>query len=193
MTTVYFVRHAQPNYLNHNDRERELTAKGLADCALVTQYLSDKSIDVVLSSPYKRAVDTVKDFADQFHLEIETVEAFRERKIGEAWIEDFDGFSKRQWVDFTYKRPEGEALCDVQKRNVEALFEVLERHRGKNIVIGSHGTALSTVIHYFNNAYSYEDFVKIKGLCPWVVKFVFEAPSKPVIEYVDVLGDVLND
>ena len=29
MTTVYFVRHAQPNYENHDDMLRELTAKGL--------------------------------------------------------------------------------------------------------------------------------------------------------------------
>ena len=27
MTTVYFVRHAQPNYENHDDLTRELTEK----------------------------------------------------------------------------------------------------------------------------------------------------------------------
>ena len=31
MTTVYFVRHAQPNYENHDDLTRELTEKGLQD------------------------------------------------------------------------------------------------------------------------------------------------------------------
>lgn len=38
MTIVYFVRHAEPNYLNRNDYERELTEKGMADRELVTQY-----------------------------------------------------------------------------------------------------------------------------------------------------------
>lgn len=28
MTNVYFVRHAQPNYENHDDLTRELTEKG---------------------------------------------------------------------------------------------------------------------------------------------------------------------
>lgn len=31
MTTVFFVRHAEPNYKNHNDRLRELSPKGLRD------------------------------------------------------------------------------------------------------------------------------------------------------------------
>ena len=29
MTTVYFVRHAEPNYDNHDDMSRELSKKGL--------------------------------------------------------------------------------------------------------------------------------------------------------------------
>ena len=28
MTTIYFVRHAEPNYMNHDDMLRELTKKG---------------------------------------------------------------------------------------------------------------------------------------------------------------------
>ena len=62
MTIVYFVRHAEPNYENYDDRNRELTAKGLADRKIVTNYLADKGIEAVLSSPYKRAIDTVRDF-----------------------------------------------------------------------------------------------------------------------------------
>ena len=71
MTTVYFVRHCEPNYENHDDLTRELTLKGLEDRNLVTNYFADKSIDVVLSSPYKRAIDTVKSVAENNHLEIE--------------------------------------------------------------------------------------------------------------------------
>ena len=65
MTTVYFIRHAEPNYDNHNDLLRELSSKGLEDRKLVTAFLADKNIDVILSSPYKRAIDTVRDFAEK--------------------------------------------------------------------------------------------------------------------------------
>ena len=108
MTTVYFVRHAEPNYNNHDDMSRELTNKGLQDRQLVTNFLSDKHIDIVLSSPYIRAIETVAHFAETKKLEIETVEDFRERKVDSEWIADFDTFCKRQWEDFDYKLSDGE-------------------------------------------------------------------------------------
>lgn len=90
MTTVYFVRHAQPNYDNHVDELRELTEKGLKDRRLITAFMQDKDIQVVLSSPYKRSIDTIKEFADLHDHEIQTIKGFRERKIDSVWIEDFE-------------------------------------------------------------------------------------------------------
>ena len=142
MTKVYFVRHAEPNYSNHDDKLRELSSKGMEDRKLVTQFLADKHIDVVLSSPYKRAVDTVKDFADRYGIEIDMIYDFRERKVDSGWIEDFTSFSKMQWSDFTYKLSDGECLQEVQVRNILALQQVLNKYAEKNIVVGSHGTAI---------------------------------------------------
>ena len=174
ITNVYFVRHAEPNYDNHNDFLRELTSKGLADRALVTEFLADKQIHAVLSSPYKRSVDTVKAFADKHNFTIELVEDFRERKIDSIWIEDFNAFATQQWADFTYKLSDGESLQEVQERNINALRHALVKYRGQNIVIGSHGTALSTVINYYDRSFGYSDFQKIKKLMPWIVHFCFE-------------------
>ncbi len=173
-TIVYFVRHAEPNYNNHDDMERELSEKGMRDRTLVTTFLRDKNIDVVLSSPFKRAIDTIQEFADKNGLHIEVVEDFRERKVEDVWIEDFTSFCKSQWADFSYKLTTGESLEEVQKRNVIALEKALVDYKGKTIVVGSHGTALSTIINYYDNTFGYENFEKIRTLMPWVVKFVFE-------------------
>ncbi len=174
MTTVYFVRHAEPNYDNHDDISRELSNKGLQDRKLVTDFLLNKHIDVVLSSPYKRAIDTVSDFAKTVNLEIGIIEDFRERKVDSDWIADFNTFCKKQWENFNYKLSDGENLKEVQSRNIRALNSVLETFNGKNIVIGSHGTALSTIIHYYDKTFGYIDFEKIRNLMPWIVKFTFE-------------------
>ncbi len=42
MTTVYFVRHAEPDYKDHDDRTRSLTEKGKTDVKLVIQFFRDK-------------------------------------------------------------------------------------------------------------------------------------------------------
>lgn len=186
MTTVYFVRHAQPNYHNHDDISRELTEKGLTDRELVTKFLSDKQIHAIFSSPYKRAIDTVKDFSDQYSLEIHTINEFRERKIDSIWIDDFTSFAIRQWKDFDYKLSDGETLREVQKRNIEALDDLLGKFEDKNIVIGSHGTALSTIINYYDNTFGYKDFEKIKTLMPWIVKFTFSYKKCLGIEKIDI-------
>ena len=173
-TTVYFVRHAEPNYNNHDDMSRELTAKGLEDRKLVTKFLHDKSVDIVLSSPFKRAVDTVREFAEEKGLEIGIVEDFRERRIDSVWIEDFNGFCKAQWADFNYKLSDGECLAEVQERNIAALQKVLKEYAGNTIVVGSHGTALSTIVNYYDKSFGHAEFEKIRGLMPWVVEFQFE-------------------
>jgi len=174
VTTVYLVRHATPNFNNHDDFTRELTAQGWKDRALVTAFLRDKQINAIFSSPYKRAVDTIKEFADAQRMEIQTIPAFRERKVGSAWIENFDRFCKAQWENFDFKLPDGESLREVQERNIGALYPLLESYTDKNIVIGGHGTAISTILHYFDSSFGYYEFNQIKNWMPWIVKLSFE-------------------
>lgn len=174
MTTVFFVRHAEPNYENHDDASRELSSKGLEDRRLVTDFLQDKQIDIVLSSPYKRAIDTVRDFAEAKGMDITIIDEFKERRVDSGWIEDFNSFCRKQWEDFSYKLSDGECLAEVQNRNVLALNSVLEKYKDKNVVVGSHGTALSTIINYYDNTFGYSEFDRIRNLMPWVVQFTFE-------------------
>ena len=173
MTNIYFVRHAEPNYNNHDDMTRELSPKGMTDRELVTAFLADKQVDIVLSSPYKRAIDTVAHFASLRDLPITTIADFRERKVDSSWIDDFDAFTRNQWADFNYKLTDGETLAEVQKRNIAALHEIIEHHRGKTVVIGSHGTALSTIINHFVPQFGIEEFTRIKSIMPWIVRFSF--------------------
>jgi len=177
MTTIYFVRHAQPERgadSPYTDATYPLTAKGMADRNLVTAFLQDKNIDVVLSSPFKRAVDTVGQFAEQKGLQIEIIDDFRERAITDKWlpIEDFKVFARRQWDDVDYKLPQGESFVEVYDRNLAALENVLEKYHGKNIVVGAHGMALSTLLRHFDAGYGYDEHMYMP--MPYVAKLVFD-------------------
>lgn len=174
MTKVFFVRHARPNVQNHDDLTRELSPEGLRDRALVTKFLQGRGISAVLSSPCRRAVDTVAQFAQAAGLELQLIEDFRERRVDGAWIEDFDAFCRRQWADFDYKLSGGETLREVQERNIRALERVLEARPGEAVAIGTHGTALSTMIRYYDPSFGYAEFERIRDLMPWVVEFTFE-------------------
>ena len=190
MTTVYFIRHAQADNAVRDGRVRPLTEKGLNDRALVTAFLKDKGIDVVLSSPFKRAVDTVADFAEKNNLEIQLIEDFRERKSDSDMTSMnrtvFTAFMERQWADFTYTFSDGECLADGQARNIAALYEALAKHKGENIVIGTHGTALSLIINYYDSSYGFADFMAMVDLLPWVVKMTFDDHTCLGIEKIDL-------
>lgn len=174
MTNIYFVRHAESDHRIHDDMSRPLTEKGLRDRALVSGYLDEKGVSAVFSSPYKRAYDTVAEFARRKGLEVVCVDKFRERGIADVWIDDFTSFSMRQWKDFDYKISTGESLREVQGRTIEALLDLLAAHPNETIVVGTHGTALSTIFNYFDDSFTYERFTEIVGLMPWIVKFVFD-------------------
>ena len=190
MTRVYFVRHAQADNSIRDGMIRPLTEKGFVDRGLVTSFLTDKGIDAVLSSPFKRAVDTVADFAAKNGFAIEWIEDFRERKSDSNRLSDSDfwSFIERQWADFSYSLSDGENLGEVQKRNIAALNDVLERHNGKNIVIGTHGTALSTIINYYDNTYGFKDFWAMVHIMPWVVVMEFDGNKLMQMTKIDLFG-----
>lgn len=180
MTTVYFIRHAQSDTTVRDDRTRPLTETGLRDSHLVTACLSSKGIDHILSSPYQRTIQTVTHLAETLGLPIETDPDFREREAGGWHGENFLDFIRAQWEDFSYHIMDGECLADVQKRNVAALERAIEKYRGKTIAIGTHGTALSTILNYYDSSIGYRDFMRILDVMPYVVRLDFEDDGRCV-------------
>lgn len=65
----------------------------------------------------------------------------------------------------------------MQARNVAALEKLLAKHSEQSIAIGSHGTALSTVINYYQPGFGYDEFKSIQQLKPWIVRFCFDGSS----------------
>lgn len=177
MAKVFFVRHAKPDFSIKDDLIRPLTEEGTNDCKKVTEFLLNKNITKIFSSPYKRAVDTIKDFAETLDLKINIIDDFRERKVDSVWIEDFDKFAKEQWNNSDYKLSDGESLNEVQKRNIAALRYVLKEHKNENIVIGTHGTALSTIINYYDKNFNYNEFERIKNFMPFIVCINFDGEN----------------
>lgn len=187
MTIIYFIRHAESDTNIIEDRIRPLTEAGLKNSIKVGELLSDVNIEYLFSSPYKRSVDTIIPLANILNKEIIEIEDFRERKITDIWIEDFEGFSKRQWDDFDYKIEGGESLNEVQNRNIRSLNKILEKYNNSIIAIGTHGTALSTIVNYYNNDFSINDFNRIKSIMPWIVKMEFD--NDKFIKYEEIFLD----
>lgn len=171
MTTIYFVRHAQPDHDWEDDRTRPLTEEGMMDSEKVYEALAEIKLDYAVSSPYRRSIDTIRRCAESHDLKIATDERLRERQKGLNGNEF--GMFQRRWADFNYHEDGGESLQQVQKRNMEALFELLDGHADEKILIGTHGTALSTILNYFDRSYNCESFLRIIDYMPYMIRLDF--------------------
>lgn len=175
MTKVYFVRHAQPEHDWEDDRTRPLTAEGKADSKIVFDFLKDKKIDVFYCSPYKRSLDTIADTAAYYEKEIITDVRLREREKGING--NSYGMFEKRWNDHDYHEENGESIRMVQERNIAALSEILAKNKNKNIVIGTHGTALSTMLNFYNPNFGCNDFLRIIDWMPYIIELDFEGDT----------------
>lgn len=172
MTSIYFVRHAQPDYVWEDDRTRPLSEEGIIDSQKVVTALRKICFDYAVSSPYLRSVDTIKTCAEEHHLIIHTDERFRERRAGINGNNTI--MYQKRWADFDYHENGGESLNMVQRRNIQALFQLLTNHPNETILFGTHGTALSTILNYFDKTYNCDSFFRIIDFMPYIIRLDFD-------------------
>lgn len=170
ITNLYFVRHAHSTYTS-DEYNRPLSPKGLTDAEYVTELLKKENIDVVISSPYKRAIQTVKGVAQYIDKEMVIEPGFRERLLSEEPVEDFDLAISKVWEDEFFSFEGGESNFTAQCRGVKATLDVLKRYEGKNIAVGTHGNIMVLIMNYFNKQYGFDFWKKLS--MPDIYKLTF--------------------
>lgn len=159
-THIYFVRHAISPFTLNNERDRGLSEQGKRDAILVAEILQNEGIDLIVSSTYARAVETVKPLADHLNKEIIQYEALVERPIGslknEIAEEDLLNGIEQSFLDVDYCMPEGETTRQAQDRAIPTIKKLLTDYKGKKIAIGTHGNIMTIILHYFDRRFGYD-------------------------------------
>ncbi len=156
MMPVYLLRHAEsapsPGV---PASESPLSDRGRAQALALVDTLSRLGIGRVVSSPWSRALDTVRPFVDASGVPLELDEDLTERRFG-GWIEDFAGFQRRSWEDFGLALPGGESLSQVQARARRAVTRWTGRHPDETLLFSTHGTLLSTYLHALDPSFTFD-------------------------------------
>ena len=149
---LYVVRHGQTIW-NLEKRVQGITDIPLTDegieCAEeLKELVKSIDIDVVISSPLKRARDTAKILVDS-KLPINTDDRIKERDWGMnegALIDEVDGWDC--WdVILNTKVQNIECIQDFMYRVSSFIEEIKERYKDKNVLVVTH-SAVIRVIHY---------------------------------------------
>jgi 8-oxo-dGTP diphosphatase len=83
--TLYLIRHAAAGDRSSwegDDRDRPLTAKGLAQSKALVDQLRDRQIEAIYSSPYVRCLQTVMPLADVLGREVQVEDVLAEGEVG---------------------------------------------------------------------------------------------------------------
>ncbi|MES5847213.1 MULTISPECIES: histidine phosphatase family protein [unclassified Bacillus cereus group] len=190
MTTIYFVRHAHSTYTKE-ERERPLSEKGHLDAENVTRLLKDKHIDVVISSPYKRAIQTVQGIANTYDVSIQIEEDLRERLLSSEPVADFNDAIENVWEDWSFAYEGGESNDVAQRRAVICMQNILKKYEDKNIVIGTHGNIMVLLMNYFDSKYDFRFWKTIR--MPDIFKLNFHNEDLVFAERIENTGHQINN
>ena len=126
----YFFRHGQTNENKAGKREGTgidawLTKLGIIQAQQLSEFLKNKKIQVIYSSPYKRAIDTAEIVLKNYHnVDIITAESLKEAVFGFWYDENEIGKN---------------TINDNFNRIKKYLEHIVESDNRKNIAIASHG------------------------------------------------------
>ena len=150
---LYAARHGQTIWNAQNRicgrTDVDLTEKGIQQAKILAAAVEKCAVDVILSSPLKRARDTSQIVEDRL---TEQDYGIYEGVDGKnpAFLEN-----KRQ---FAYRYPQGESMMLAACRVYGLLDQVKERYKDRNVLIISHGGVCRIIRTYFMDMTNEEFF-----------------------------------
>ncbi|WP_225999069.1 histidine phosphatase family protein [Paenibacillus sp. BJ-4] len=156
-TYIYMVRHGESPKTEGNERTRGLTDKGKVDTNRITELLKTEGIEVFVSSPYQRAILTIRELAQCLGKEILIFEDLKERNFSADDIRMPDSelmpLLNRSFSDPNFTLSGGESNADCQNRAIKVLKELLKTYQGQKIAIGTHGAVMTLMMGYYDSQY----------------------------------------
>jgi 2,3-bisphosphoglycerate-dependent phosphoglycerate mutase len=140
------VRHAEaePRVVGGpGEAMRPLSVRGHAQAATLIDRLVATGAAAIVSSPYRRAQDTVAPAAAVLGLRVETRVDAREWDDGFETAADWRDRYDACWRDLDLRYGDGESHRELMVRAGACLRELLGRAANGTVIVASHGTWIS--------------------------------------------------
>lgn len=164
MTRLVLLRHGQTDWnLNHRYQgltDIPLNETGEKQAIEANKYLQEFQFDAVYCSDLDRAKTTARlALKGLFPMEaVRYDRRLRERSFGtyEGGPYDKEKLPAEYRAGMeadpeNFKFPEGESLCDVEKRIHPFFDEVIAKHKGETVLLVAHGSLLATMLFVKDN------------------------------------------
>lgn len=151
---LYFARHGQTNSnaqaVNQPTvgNDEPLNEIGIQQASELAEQLKDVGFDVIISSPFKRALQTAEIVNKHHNLSIDVDNAWQEIQTNgyvdiNTWNDLFD-------FDKSTSNENTESLTSFFKRIYTALDKLIAEHDDRTVLIVSHGGVQHALYAYAN-------------------------------------------
>ncbi len=149
--TYFIMRHGQTEHnlkglWNFGDTTDPLTDAGREQVVASAAMLKDKKIDLIITSPFARTLETATLVAARIGLTEENIitdSRIGEWNVGAAFdgkpMDEFFAIRNAQADRYGFKTEDGESYADLIKRAGDFLYDIEKKYEGKTILIVSHG------------------------------------------------------
>jgi Fructose-2,6-bisphosphatase len=151
---IYLIRHCKAA---GQEPGAQLTAEGHAEAELLANFLIEKQIDYIVSSPYDRAISTIQPLAQKHKLKINVDDRLRERVLSAYELDNWMERLKETYQDLDIALPGGESSREAMNRGVSAIEELLVRTE-RNLVVVTHGNLMSLILKYYDDQYGFDEW-----------------------------------
>lgn len=159
MPQVLLIRHCQ----SHGPApDSPLTDEGHQAAGHLAAYLADYSIDRMISSPFRRAIDTIVPYARSRGLSISQDRRLAERRLSDEPLPDFREFVRESFSDPDLRAPGGESAREALSRGWAAVHEALQSTDSLPVLV-SHGQLLSLILNSIDSRFGYSDWLSLRN------------------------------
>ncbi|TXC93450.1 histidine phosphatase family protein [Metabacillus litoralis] len=157
MKKIYVIRHCEAE---GQSPEAQLTGVGMEQALALSDFFSNTKIDRMISSPYKRAIDSISPLAKRCNINIEIDRKLAERILSTKNLPDWFEKLRSTFDDLELKFEGGESSEEAMNRIVEVIEEAFRR-TNKTTVIVTHGNLMSLLLRYFNKDFGFEEWRRL--------------------------------
>ncbi|OGI32636.1 MAG: hypothetical protein A2420_03995 [Candidatus Moranbacteria bacterium RIFOXYC1_FULL_44_13] len=147
MNTFYLIRHGEKT---NEENDAVLTKRGKIQAKKTARFLSDKKISKIISSPYKRTVETAEIIGGLLNVDIVIDDRLKERMTwGSVTGQSLKGFLK-EWKysdsNRSFKPTAGVSAYNSGKKAREVMDETFISFEGQNTVYITHGGVVKELL-----------------------------------------------
>ncbi|SEQ28166.1 2,3-bisphosphoglycerate-dependent phosphoglycerate mutase [Virgibacillus subterraneus] len=162
MKNLYLIRHCTADG-QHMDSP--LTNEGIRQAQLLSDFFTEQNINIdkIISSPYLRAIESIKPYAEQNNIEVKIDDRLKERILSEHPIDDWMDVLEQSFTDLDFNLPGGESSNDTVNRAKLVIESVQSDKNATNVILVSHGNLMALLLKQYDPSFGFEGWKSLRN------------------------------